>query len=377
MTKFINIKEDYNLKCHKQITNYLNPDFIYLPYKEGNIINVKGNEEINKNSVVIKSKEDYICSPISGTVIGMTDNIVNGRKQKTIVIENNFKEKVIKTKASKKDIYNLKAEDISKDIKSLGAFKGSLKGTTMVINGIDLEPYEETFSYLISEHTDQILECVDALINIFKIHKCFFAVKDNDSQNVETLLNQIGTYPNIELKLKKDVYPIGHKEILIKDLVWDSKIKRGVIYLTVEDVYNIYNVLKRGYPITEKLVTITGNALNKSKVVNLKIGTRLADIINNEFKITKKDYCIIINGLLSGYKVPNLDTIITPNVRSVFIQERKAIIEDKCINCGLCHTYCPIKADPRSKYNMSKCLKCGLCNYVCPSRIRLVGDKNE
>ena len=377
MTKYIKIKEDNNIKCNKQIKEFLDPDYIYLPYEDGSIINVKGNEEINKNSIVLINNDIFTYSPISGTVIGMTDNIVNGKKQKTIVIENNFKEKVAKTLGSKKDISSLDKATILKDIKELRAYNGNLKGNTMVINGIDYEPYEETYSYLISEHTDQILECIDALINILQVRKCFFAIKDNDSNNVETLINQIGTYPNIELKLKKDVYPIGHKDLLIKDLVLESKIKKGVIYLTVEDVFNIYNVLKRKYPITEKLVTITGNAISKSKVVNVKIGTRLADIINEEFKIINEDYHIIINGLLSGYEVEDLNTIITSNIHSVFIQTKEKYRENKCINCGLCHTYCPVKADPRSKYNMAKCLKCGLCNYMCPSKIKLVKEKNE
>ena len=206
MTKYMKIKENLNIKCNKQVKEYLDPDYIYLPYNEGYTINVKGNEEIYKNAIVLLNKNEYIYSPISGTVIGMADNTVDGKKQKTIVIENNFKEKVPKTKPSKKDISSLDKDTILKDIKLLGAYKGPLKGNTMVINGIDYEPYEETFSYLIRNHTDELLECIDALRNILKVHKCFFAIKDNDTNNVETLVNQIGTYPNIELKLRRDVY---------------------------------------------------------------------------------------------------------------------------------------------------------------------------
>ena len=374
MTKYVKIKIDEDINLNKQIKEYLTPDYIYIPYNEGDTLNIKGKENIYKNSIILVNNDKFTYSPVSGTIVGVCDNIVNNQKQKTIVIENDFKENTHRFAGVKKNPYNISKTDLIKSINTYSAFNGNLNGKTLIINGIDKEPYEETFSYLTLEHTDKILEVIDALINILDIHKCFFAIKDSDSTNAITLLNQIGTYPNIELKLMKDYYPIGDKTVLIKELVTPSKLD-SVIYLTVEDAYNIYNVLKKKGPITEKLITVGGNALNKAKVLNVKIGTRLADIINDEFKIKDDNYEIIINGLLSGYKVNSLNVIITKEIRSIFIEKKVKIKEDKCINCGLCHINCPVKADPRSKVNMDKCLKCGLCNYVCPSRINLVGEK--
>ena len=377
MTKYVKIKNNEDVKINKEIKEYLTPDYIYIPYMESDTLNVKGKESIYKNSIILTNKDKFIYSPVSGIVVGLCDNIVNNKKQKTIVIENDFKENTHRSSGVKKNPYNISKTDLIKSITSYSAFNGNLNGKTLVVNGIDKEPLEQTYSYLTLEHTDKILEVVDALINILDIHKCFFFFFDSDSNNVITLLNQMGTYPNIELKLMKDYYPIGDKTVLINELVMNSKLDDGVVYLTVEDAYNIYNVLKRKGPITEKLVTIGGSALNKEKVLNVKIGTRIADIINDEFKIKDDNYDIIINGLLSGYKVSSLNTIITPEIRSVFLEKRIKIKEDKCINCGLCHINCPVKADPRSKVNMNKCIKCGLCNYICPARIQLVGEKHE
>lgn len=377
MTKYIKINEELNIKCNKQIKEYLSPDYIYLPYHENDNLNVKGKEIIYKDSIVLANKDKFTYSPVSGTVIGLCDNIVNGKKEKTIVIENDFKESSKRNKGVKKDISNISKTELLKSIKGLRAYEKPLNGNTLIINGIDKEPYEETYSYLIHEYTENLLECIDALISILDIHKCFFAIKNNDSNNVETLLNQIGTYPNINLKLMPDIYPISEEYVLTKELVMDSKMANGVVFLTVEDVYNIYNVLKKNKPITEKLVTITGNLLNKSKVVKVKIGTRLADIINDEFKVLSEDYHIVINGLLSGYEINSLNAIITPDIRSVYITKLDNVPASKCINCGLCHLNCPVKADPRIGFNMDKCLKCGLCNYICPSKIKLVGGKNE
>jgi len=372
MSKYIKINEELNIKCNKQIKEYLNPDYVYIPYIKGSILNVKNNEEIQKNSIILVNNDEFIYSPVSGKVVGVCDNLVGKNKIQTIVIENDFMENT--GKISKHNKSDLTKDELAQRIKKYMSFKGTLDGSVIVINGIDYEPYEETYSYLIKEHTEQILECIDNLLNILNISKSFFAIKNNDNLNVETLVNQIGTYPNIELKLLPDIYPIGYKDLLIKELSLENE---DIIYLTVEDVYNIYNVLKKQSPITEKLVTITGNLLNKSKVVNVKIGTRLADIIGEEFKIKAENYHIVINGLLSGYDADNLNLIITPEVRSIFINDDNITKKYQCINCGLCHINCPYKCDPRTGYKMDKCIKCGLCNYICPSKIKLVGDTNE
>ena len=374
MSKYIKINEELNIKCNKLIKEYLNPDYIYIPYDKNSTLNIKDNEEVYKNSIILVNKDKFTYSPVSGKVLGMCDNIVDNKKMSTIVIENNFKESTRESIGSKRNISNISKEDLIERLKKYALFNYNFNGKYLVINGIDYEPYEETYSYLISSATDKILECIDALVNILKLDRAYFAIRNNDKDNVITLVNQIGIYPNIELKLLPDIYPIGYKSLLINEL---NLKEDECIYLTVEDVYNIYNVLKKNVPITEKLVTITGNLLNKRKVVNVKIGTRLSDIIQDEFKILNDDYHIIVNGLLSGIEVPNLNVIITSNVRSVFINSYDKSRKIKCINCGLCHVNCPFKCDPRTGYNMDKCTKCGLCNYICPSKIKLVGEKHE
>lgn len=376
MVKLIKIEENPQIKCNKTVKDYLDADYIYIPYSNDYKLNIK-NKNVLKNGIILSKDKKYIYSTVSGTILGIYETIVNNKKSNTIVIENDFKEKTSRTTGVKRNINKYSKEDVKNLVNGFNVYNDSLEGNTLIVSGIDNEPYEETMSYLISKYTEEILECIDALYNILDIHKCFFAIKNNDSDNVNTLINQIGTYPNIDLKLMPDLYPIGNKDILIQELVLPSKIENGVIFLTVEDVYAIYNVLKKNKPITEKLVTFSGDLLTKSKVMNVKIGTNIKDIITNEFKLKSNDYHIVINGLLSGYEINSLDAIITPEIRSVFINSASKERETKCINCGLCINNCPFGCNPRDKLRMEKCKKCGICNYICPSKIKLIGDKHE
>ena len=372
----INIKKNENLEVSKNVYNYLNPDYIYIPYFEKHNINVKNNETIFKDSIILNQDDKYIYSSVSGVVLGVAQMVVEHKKMPVIVIENDFKEKVKKIKGVKKYLNDYSKTELIEIIKLFNAYSDNLEGKMLVINGLDYEVYEKTRSTIIKRYTNELLETIDALYGILDCKKCFLAIKNNDSDNVEGLIHHIGTYPNIDLKMMPDLYPLAHKDILLKELVMPANAELGVIYFTIEDIFKIYNVLKRQRPITEKLITISGNMVETPKVINVKIGSSLKDIINNNFKLKGNNYKIIVNGLLSGYEVESLDLIITADIRSVFLNTLSDASVRNCINCGMCHTKCPVGCDPRTNYKMNECINCGVCTYICPVNINFKkGDK--
>ena len=369
MANLIKLDEKNELKVEKIVYNYLNPDFVYIPYQKGFKLNIKTNEKVLKESILLTNKDKYIYSPVSGKVLGATHMVVNKEKIPSIVIENDFKETRGQITPAKRLINNYTKEEVNKLIKDFNAFESNLDGNIIVVNGFDLDIYESTRKYILYKYTSEILETIDAISDIFKCKSSFLAIKNNDSENAQKLINHIGTYPNINLRLLPDLYPLGYKSMLIDYINIKKTKKDNIMYLTVEDVLAIYNVLRRKRPITEKLVTVAGDSLEDQKVVNVKLGTTLDDLLINNFKIKDKDYKIVINGLLSGYEVDSLNMVITKDIRSIYIQAIDKSIEKDCINCGMCHTLCPVGADVRTGYKMDKCIKCGICSYVCPAKI--------
>ena len=126
--------------------------------------------------------------------------------------------------------------------------------------------------------------------------------------------------------------------------------------------------------MTERLVTVVGNAIDKSFVVNVKIGTSLSDIIKNCCNIVNDDYYVIVNGLIAGKTLSTLNNVITTETRSIFLNTKDTQKEKKCINCGLCNSKCPVGLNPKylkdhKRADRSKCIHCGLCTYICPSKI--------
>ena len=157
------------------------------------------------------------------------------------------------------------------------------------------------------------------------------------------------------------------------------------MYFTVEDIYNIYTVLKRRKAITEKIITISGNSIEESRVVNVKIGSNIKDIINNCCEIIDDKYFVILNGLIAGKTLKNLDQPLDYDIRSIFLNTKDQGKEKQCINCGLCNSKCPVNLNPKylrehKKADRSRCIGCGLCTYICPAKINFkpyLGGKNE
>ena len=136
---------------------------------------------------------------------------------------------------------------------------------------------------------------------------------------------------------------------------------------------NIYNVLRRKKPITERLITVSGDAIANPMVVNVKIGTSLSELIKNVCEVTNNKYYVVKNGIIAGTTLTTLNNVITSETRSIFLNSVDTSEEKKCINCGLCNAKCPVGLNPKylkehTRADRSKCINCGLCTYICPSK---------
>ena len=364
-----------------KIDDFLTNDYIYIKYNKNNKIYFKDGDKIYKNDLIIEDGTKNIYSPVSGKVLGLTtiDN------NKYVLIENDCKEKIRGKKYNKKNITNYTKEELVELIKKSSIIEDfDETSKVLIVNGIDLFTGELTYSSLINNYTINILDTIDALIDILNIRKCFFAISNDKAEVVDNIVNNIGTYPKIDLKLYSNDNIIGIKEYLIRKLTNYKNKNYSVLYLNIIDVINLYNLLKKHTPISKTYITLTGDLLGYTKVLHVKNGTNVMDILN-EYGI-KELKNVIINGLLNGIVLKNPNFIITEKVRSIFINTYKKYDEVECINCGLCVNICPLGINPKymhfnndnkSKDYNNKCIKCGMCSYICPSKINLYkeGDK--
>ena len=174
----VSIKESKKARFANEIYDYLNPDYLYIPLEEGSTLNIDNNNYVHKEQVLLSKKNKFVYSPISGKVIGGTESMKGNNKDlKCIVIENDFRERVNHKKGTKKNISDYTKEEFCELLQKYNALEHDIdiEAKTLVISGIDKDPYEKTFSVLINIASDKLLEAIDAIVSILGIKNTIFA----------------------------------------------------------------------------------------------------------------------------------------------------------------------------------------------------------
>jgi electron transport complex protein RnfC len=255
----------------------------------------------------------------------------------------------------------------------------------LIVNAVECEVGTSADSALIYNYPEEILECVDAIMEIMDIDKAYIAISDNNSVIIKRMLKYINTYPNIKVYPVIGMYPSGWERYLVSEItgLTYNKIpsEAGVIVNNVGTIYSIYELLKYNRPVTEKIVTIGGEGIKRPANYKVKIGTCF-----NEFMLKTDGYkeiknpILVAGGMMRGQSIPTDDLIITNDLNTILVLEDKKTSCEMCIRCGKCNEVCPVGIMPASiinnknqakKLKIDKCIKCGLCSYVCPSKIEV------
>lgn len=397
--------EDRKIKPTKKIVDDLKIQIIYIPlestlgYKYK--LKAKVGDYVCIDDVIgINIATDLVIkSSVSGTIVGLEKKYIsNGKLVDCVVIENDFKEKYRNKVGKKKDISNYSKESFIYALQNGGVtgmggsdyptfikYDTDEKINCLIINGVECEIYSSADNALMYHYTEEILETVDAIMEIMNINKAYIAVNENNSTIIKRFLKYINTYPNIKIYPIIDAYPSGWEKSLVYDITGkiykDKSSEVGVITDNVSTIYSIYELLKYSRPQTEKIVTISGPGIKKAANYKVKIGTNFNEIILKTDGYNKVGNPVLVaGGAMMGNSIPGDDLIITKDLNTILVLD---VLENKpknCIKCGKCSEVCPVgimpvmimdNKDSLQELKLDKCIDCGLCSYVCPAKIEV------
>lgn len=387
MEKLIELNIDSNIVVSSKVINIKNPEYVYIPILPNSKLLVSKSKKVKIGTPLISHNYEIFTSPISGVITDIKKISTINSEEDALEIKNDFEEACAKESKVKKNILNIKKEVLDK---ALALFKINLINKKyIVLNCIDDDPYTLTESfYLFKEYTD-FLEVLDKLSDIYKL-QISIAVKASNNFSINELINYLGMYPNIKLEIVPNLYLLGSKRFLLKQL---NLTESDTAVIKGSSFYHLSNFLKRGRLKTDKLITISGDNIEVPSVIKTKIGTPINKILK-AIKEKNEESVYFGNSLMNGKEVTTNNLIVTDELSSVIIMKKETINkshkkEAKCINCGLCIDICPVGINPlllkNEKYYQKckdRCLGCGLCSYICPVYINFncsnrKGETNE
>ena len=389
----------YKLPHHKhmsmnELKSFLNPKDIYLEQVDSKLL--VGDYVYKYQTIGHKERFNVpIISSVSGTVTDIKDGYI---KIKNDLLEKTEKEII------NRDVSKIKKEEFLDIIEKAGiigmggaGFPTHMKYKTdknielLIVNAVECEPYITADYSIMNEKCNELLEGINNIIRINKINNAILAIKKTNVEVIKKFKEIIDKYPKIELRIVRDIYPMGWERTLIKEVTKKEynilPIELGIVVNNISTIFAINNALKHDIPLVERIITITGENVKNPGNVMVKIGTSVNEILKFMGGILD-DSVLISGGPMMGVEINKTD-YIKPKMNCILVlpkPKEENIIN--CLRCGKCVSACPANLAPviikecsnkeeLIKLQVNKCISCGLCSYICPSRIDLRNIVNE
>ena len=266
---------------------------------------------------------------------------------------------------------------------------------TLIINGVECEPYLTTDHRVMVEQPDDIYTGIRYLLKVTGAPRAIIGVEANKLEVADSLRAAMPADIPATVEVVAVKYPQGAEKMLIQALL-DREVPSGglpsdvnVVTVNVATTAEIGRLLPHGRGIQERVITIGGPAIKKKGNYRIPIGTPLRFAL--EYAGLEENLSrVFLGGPMMGQALPSLDIPITKGT-SGFVaftdSQTTAPAEFPCIHCAYCVDACPLFLNPSQlgllarseqyermadEFHLLDCFECGSCSYVCPAHIPLV-----
>lgn len=264
----------------------------------------------------------------------------------------------------------------------------------IIANCAECEPYITADYRRMLENTEELVSGMRIVLSLFPNAKGIFAVEDNKKDCIEKLNHAVADEPRMDVKALMTKYPQGAERQLIyavtKRAINSSMLPAdaGCIVDNVETLIGIHTAVAAGKPLTERVVTVSGDAVEAPGNFRVLLGTNHRELIEAAGGFKTEPEKLISGGPMMGFAMVTLDAPVTKTSSSILAFQEDEVSknpETACINCGRCVEACPSRIIPSRladyarrhdeesfvAMNGLECVECGSCSYVCPAKRQL------
>ena len=349
-----------------------------------------------------------LCVPVHASVSGAV-SAIEERPHPTlgkclaVVIDNDFQDEAV--------AYRLPGtpDETLNTIREAGivgmggaAFPGNVKALTslgkidtLIANACECEPYITADDSLLRKNPVQVLEGMMILANLLNPDRVVLAVEDNKAEAIEKVSALLKDYPAIQLRALPTRYPQGAEKQLIQSVTGREvepgklPVNVGCAVFNVSTFAAIYRAVRMGVPMTQRIVTVSGEAIAQPQNFIVRFGTPIHDLVEAAGGLNDKTERVICGGPMMGVAQSDLNAPVVKATNSILCllkDENGAAENPVCLRCGKCVCVCPMRLQPLYMYRFANagkveelnrlhlldCMECGSCAFTCPGKLPLV-----
>ncbi len=269
------------------------------------------------------------------------------------------------------------------------------KVDTIILNGAECEPYITADHRLMLEHPEKVVEGGRILMKALGLSKLVIGVEANKMDAVEALRAKAPA--DVDVQALRVRYPQGSEKQLIQNVTGRQVPPGGLpahVHCAVFNVATaaaVYDAVMHGKPVTHRVVTVTGRAVNTPKNLLVPLGTPLQTLLDACGGVKGIPGRILSGGPMMGVAQYDLSAPVIKGTNALLaLSAREYFSKDRgdmtCIRCGRCASACPMKLLPlyfNQRFQAGRideleglrildCIECGSCAYSCPAHIPLV-----
>ncbi|MBQ3759840.1 MAG: electron transport complex subunit RsxC [Synergistaceae bacterium] len=270
----------------------------------------------------------------------------------------------------------------------------------VIVNAAECEPYLTCDNRLMLDSPDEILKGLEFVLEIFPEAKGVIGIESNKPEAIATMTEH-NKNPKITVMPLKVKYPQGAEKMLIWSvtgrevpLVPALPADVGCIVLNTRTTWQIYKAIAEGKPVTERIVTVTGDAIAEPKNLQVPLGLNVRELIHACGGFKEEPVKVISGGPMMGIAMRSIDVPVVKGTSGILALTKNLAYlaeESACIRCGKCVEVCPMHLEPTlldhavrlrdyEKFEAHlgmNCIECGSCSYICPASRHLAQALKE
>ncbi|MDR4508831.1 MAG: electron transport complex subunit RsxC [Candidatus Brocadiaceae bacterium] len=375
---------------------------------------VQKGDTVKKGQLIAES-QGFISANVHASISGKVVDIapwphpIAGVKLPAIIIERAEDDSWVEDIAAIPDIdHNISEAEIMHRIKSAGIV--GLGGATfpthvklappkdkkidmVVVNGAECEPYLTCDHRLMLENPYEIIQGLKWFMKCIGCNSAHIGIEGNKKDAYLLIKDTVSKESAIKVDLVEVKYPQGAEHQIIKALLGREfkprqlPLEVGVTVINVSTAFAIYEAVKYGRPLIQRIITVSGNGIENPQNFFVRLGTPVKQLLEDA-KVTGDINKIIFGGPMMGIAQGDIETAVTVKGIGGIIALRKARKwnSSACIRCGRCIDSCPYGLNPSElsvlseaknfdlmlESNVLECKECGCCSYICPSKRPIV-----